>query len=464
MKVSVRVNSLIGGGETAFSYITKCPLLFPIAGCNPTKAGKQYRNQQQQLRSITGIEDGHPQKTNQQKTTTIAKRIMPIQIHVPHHLVVFYWYFMLLPIVFSNYARWVRFQENSMTPAFCTAYLVFCIIGLVAYAFVGGPLIVMSYKYSTTARQRQVRFHWALGVLFVFFSTPLTFLDLAAIYTLGIDSLIQGVSFFLNGVGWIFGCWVTWFIYRLEASTFIHERRGGGRPLMFQGQRHAMAVGQLGAVGAAAGGLDARLPPPLSSRQLEMAEMHNEAFEREMRERHGFAMGLEHNNGGAGGMMPPVVPLPPLDAHGADGGYGGPHGGYSSAGEDGEGYSDQDGADDETRGLSPPQSATRWGRGGVGPAVPPPPQGPPPQGPGAYFYSGAGAEPISRNTMPRFSAGLSSGGSANPLPAMASGGGGFVYGRRGPSPGAFSSGVSPHARGGSEVRFRGNPGGPPAQI
>jgi hypothetical protein len=67
--------------------------------------------------------------------------------------------------------------------------------------------------------------------------------------------------------------------------------------------------------------------------------------------------------------------------------------------------------------------------------------------------------------MPRFSAGLSSGGSANPLPAMAAGGGGgFVYGRRGPSPGAFSSGVSPHARGGSEVRFRGNPGGPPAQI
>lgn len=159
---------------------------------------------------------------------------MPIVIHVPTALIALYWYFVVQVLAIFLYATWVRFQLDLFSQDFINTYLAFAIIGMLGYAFGGGPFFFAAFKYSRTAKSRSLRTRIGLVVMYFTSTLPLFIMDLWIVYNNGIVNVLQGICFVIQLVSWFFGSFAVWFIYMWQVAKFVHKRRGGGRPIMFQ--------------------------------------------------------------------------------------------------------------------------------------------------------------------------------------------------------------------------------------
>lgn len=172
---------------------------------------------------------------------TIRSRLN--RVKWPKTVVVGFWHSLVLILEFFNYATFMRKERGGRWGAdLVDAYLAWDVLALIAFVFIGGPLLFMSYKYSETERQRTWRLRAAVAVMYFLMTTPLFFIELWAVRQAGMVGVLQGTVFVLNFIAWFFSTWIVWFIYMLEASRFIHERRGYGRDVLFKKMRMRNAM------------------------------------------------------------------------------------------------------------------------------------------------------------------------------------------------------------------------------
>jgi hypothetical protein len=155
---------------------------------------------------------------------------------IPHALILLYWYGLTISLAMFNYSTWVRFAADLIADDTMQTYLAFAIIGVLAYAFVGGPLFFMAYKYSSTAKVRAKRLRIGLAVMYFSSTLPLFLLDLYFIWSFGVVNVLQVICFILQLVAWIFGSFAVWFIYMWQVAKYIHIYRGGGRQVALRQQ------------------------------------------------------------------------------------------------------------------------------------------------------------------------------------------------------------------------------------
>jgi hypothetical protein len=162
-------------------------------------------------------------------------------------LAMLYWHFCVNVLAIFNYSFWVRFEKDRLSDDLRNTYLAFCIIGMVAYAVVGGPGFFTAYKYSRDkkSRGRKIR----IGVIGMYFlSTWVLFiLDLYIIWQYGVLNVLQGICFFLQWFTWTMESFATWFFYMWQVARFLHGKTGTDRLVMFSEQ-----------------GMQLRVPPPLT--------------------------------------------------------------------------------------------------------------------------------------------------------------------------------------------------------
>ena len=184
---------------------------------------------------------------------------MATVLHIPFPLVLLYWYGITCALQMFDYALWVRFQDNNkaLSQDLQSAYLAFCVIGLVAYVFIGGPMFFLGYKYSPTQKARDKKIRIGLMIMYFTSTLPMFLLELTIVWNQNITYVLQGICFVLQLFAWVFGSFAVWFVYMWQVAKLWHVYRGGGRQLVFQQKDHR------GMGGAGDGGHSPTLRPPL---------------------------------------------------------------------------------------------------------------------------------------------------------------------------------------------------------
>ena len=154
--------------------------------------------------------------------------------HVPWAIVFLFWYGITTSLAQLNYSIWIRFQDSFLDEDLINTYLAFCIIGLVAYVFGGGPMFFTGFKYATTQQSRSRRIRIGMVIMYFASTLPLFIMDLFIVWRHGVLNVLQGLMFVLQLVAWTTGSFAVWFIYMWAVASFIHARRGGGRELMYR--------------------------------------------------------------------------------------------------------------------------------------------------------------------------------------------------------------------------------------
>eukprot|EP00758_Cryptobia_borreli_P010023 Tbor_TRINITY_DN5529_c1_g1::TRINITY_DN5529_c1_g1_i10::g.12949::m.12949 len=176
-----------------------------------------------------------------------------ISFSIPFVLIFLYWYGALSFIFLGNYIFWLRFQPDEIFPPnFKNSYITFAIIGFITYAFISGPLLVMSFKYSPTAKSKLMKSRIAVALMFTFSTSPI--FAILLIHSLlpfqcRICHPINGIVFLLSAIGWWFGLFHVWFAYMSVASDYLHRKSNFQREVMFTG----VSMDEIG-----------KVPPPMS--------------------------------------------------------------------------------------------------------------------------------------------------------------------------------------------------------
>ena len=162
-------------------------------------------------------------------------------------LIFLFWHFCVNVLAIFNYSVWMRFELERVNENVRNTYLAFVIIGMCAYAFIGGPSFFTAYKYSTNVKSRSRKIR--IGTVGMYFgSTVVLFIiDLYIVWLHGIVHVLQGIVFILQWITWTLGSFAVWFFYMWQVARFLHSKTGTDRLVIFSEQ-----------------GQQVRVPPPLT--------------------------------------------------------------------------------------------------------------------------------------------------------------------------------------------------------
>ncbi len=170
-------------------------------------------------------------------------------IEIPKISIVFWWHFVLIFFEFFNYAVFMRNRgsENdsgsTISSDLIRAHLAFCIIMVLAFAAICGPLLLISYKYAETDRDRSHKLKLAITVMYFLATKPLLIIELWAIKLDGMIHILQGVCFIMQLIAWFFASWIVWFFWMGLVSKWIFESNGYGRDVVLRRRREEMFRG-----------------------------------------------------------------------------------------------------------------------------------------------------------------------------------------------------------------------------
>jgi hypothetical protein len=159
---------------------------------------------------------------------------MPTVLNIPFPLVFLYWHGISAALAMLNYSLWVRFQTGFLSEDLRNTYLAFCIIGLLVYGFIGGPMFFLGYKYSSTQKARDKKVRIGLVAMYFASTLPLFLIDLYIVWYYGVLYVLQGVVFVLELIAWSTGSFAVWFIYMWQVAKLVHTKRCGSRQMQFQ--------------------------------------------------------------------------------------------------------------------------------------------------------------------------------------------------------------------------------------
>eukprot|EP00796_Vickermania_ingenoplastis_P008629 gene8629-6060_t len=116
-------------------------------------------------------------------------------------------------------------------------FLAFCIVSVVAYGTVAGPLFVYAYKYGASPAARSGSLLAGIAVMFLLSSVPIVVtmlvIILQRVYVL-YYTLFVG-SFSLHSVAFVIGLFISWFGYMRAVCNSFHRWRGPERQIPPQG-------------------------------------------------------------------------------------------------------------------------------------------------------------------------------------------------------------------------------------
>ena len=172
-----------------------------------------------------------------------------ITLSIPFALLFLFYFGIQTIMVVCNYVFWLRFQDVYFTQQFRDFYLAFAIIGMVAFAAVGGPCFSMAYKYSATQTSKRRKLLLGVTTMWLTSSTPLTVgMCINIIVENTLMNAYNGVVFILVLISWYGGIFYVWFGYMGLMSGFLHRQSGLRREVVFS----QIAQGS------------ERVPPPMS--------------------------------------------------------------------------------------------------------------------------------------------------------------------------------------------------------
>lgn len=151
-------------------------------------------------------------------------------IRAPLQLIALYWYMVMTVLNIFNYVFYFRFQY--FLPYLEKYYLAFSIVGIGLFALLGGPLFVMSFKYSPSEAKRSRYFRLGSFVMFFFAATPLFLISFVHLFNHDFKQPLNGLCIVINILTWVVGLFVVWFMYMGAVSKFLHNKSGMQRDIV----------------------------------------------------------------------------------------------------------------------------------------------------------------------------------------------------------------------------------------
>lgn len=141
-------------------------------------------------------------------------------------LVLMAFYFIGTSLTVANYVGYVRFNEDVYGTAFKRGYLVFTVLGMIAYYLICGPAWLWAAKYSTVYKDRVHRTAIGMFAIFLLHDMPLFVMEWHAILCCGWRNDLQGFVFIIQFMEWIISFCFGWLGYAYVMSGFLQRACG----------------------------------------------------------------------------------------------------------------------------------------------------------------------------------------------------------------------------------------------
>lgn len=151
-------------------------------------------------------------------------------LRAPLQLIAFYWYMVMSVLNVFNYVFYYRYQF--FLDYMVNYYVTFSVIGIAVFTLLGGPLFIMSFKYSPTETKRNRYFRFGSAVMFILSATPLFILSFVHAFNHNFKEPLNGICIIINILTWTVGLFVVWFMYMAAASKYLHEKSGMQRDIV----------------------------------------------------------------------------------------------------------------------------------------------------------------------------------------------------------------------------------------
>eukprot|EP00742_Colponemidia_sp_Colp-10_P023890 GILJ01028537.1.p1 GENE.GILJ01028537.1~~GILJ01028537.1.p1 ORF type:complete len:185 (-),score=23.54 GILJ01028537.1:50-604(-) len=164
-------------------------------------------------------------------------------LRAPLQLIAFYWYMVMTVINVFNYIFYYRYKRYLDYMA--DYYAAFSVIGIAVFILVGGPMFVMSFKYSPTETKRLKYFRLGSAIMFILSATPLFVMSFVHAFSHDLKEPLNGICIIINILTWIVGLFVVWFMYMGAVSKYLHEKSGMQRDIVVRQRLDQLSGPQL---------------------------------------------------------------------------------------------------------------------------------------------------------------------------------------------------------------------------